>query len=172
MLESVSGFLETLYGDSFFGRYFAIFLLSMLPAISGPVIAIPFGAALGLPAIPTTLAAILGNVFPVPFVILFIRKIFAWMRKKSAWLGKVADKFENKAKAKGDRFRRGVFFGLLLFVAVPLPLPGMGAWTGSLIAAIINIRLKIALPAIGLGVVIASIIAASVTYGIISLVTG
>ena len=170
MLEVIKEFLENLFGTSDFGRYIMIFLLSMLPAISGPSIAIPFGAALGLPAFPNALAAIAGNILPVPFIIIFIRKIFGLMRKISVRLGKLADKFENKAKAKDKVFRRGAFIGLMLFVAVPLPLPGMGAWTGALIAAIFDVRLKIALPAIGLGVIISGLITASVTYGFISLI--
>jgi len=142
----------------------------MLPAIGGPTMAIPIGAALGLPPIPNALASIIGNALPTPVVIIFVRKAFEWMRKKSKRLGRLADKFEEKAKSKGAKFRNGMFICLMLFVAIPLPLPGMGAWTGSLIAAVFNVRLKIALPAIGIGVVIAGAIATAVTYGVITLV--
>jgi len=114
---------------------------------------------------------IVGNILPVPFIVIFIRKIFDWMRTISNSLGKIADKFEEKAKSRGPRLQRGVFIGLLLFVAIPIPLPGMGAWTGALISAIFNIRLKTALPAIGLGVVIASLITISAIYGLTSLIS-
>jgi len=131
---------------------------------------IPLGAALGLPVPTCAVICVIGNILPVPFIILFIRTIFGWMRKLSQRLGRIADKFEEKAKSKGDRLRRGVFIGLMVFVAIPLPLPGMGAWTGALIASVFNIRIKIALPAISIGVTIASLIAVGVTYGFISLV--
>jgi len=144
-------------------------MLSMLPAVGSPSMAIPIGAILGLPAIPNALAAILGNILPTPFLIVFVRKVFAWMREKSQRLGKIADKYENKARSMGTRLHRGFFVGLMLFVAIPLPLPAMGAWTGSLIAAVFNIRLRIALPAICLGVLIAGTISAGIVYGYISL---
>jgi uncharacterized membrane protein len=85
-------------------------------------------------------------------------------------LGRIADKFEEKGKKGGVRLRHGVFIGLMIFVAIPVPLPAMGAWTGALIAALFDIRLRTALPAIGIGVVIASLITLGATYGLISLV--
>ena len=170
MGEVVLGFFENLFGSSYLGRCAVVFFLSLLPAAGGPTMIIPIGAVLGLPAIPNALSAIIGNCLPAPFIILFIRKIFAWMRTVSKSLGRLADKFEIKAQTRGKGFRHGMFIGLMLFVAIPLPLPGMGAWTGSLIAALFDIRLKIALPAIGIGVIISAVIATSVTYGLISLV--
>jgi len=113
----------------------------------------------------------MGNILPVPFIILFIRKIFDLMRKMSKRLGRIADKFEEKAESRGKRLRHGAFIGLMVFVAIPLPLPGMGAWTGALISAIFNIRIKTALPAIGIGVIIASLITVGIMYGIITLVS-
>jgi len=86
------------------------------------------------------------------------------MSSKSDFLGKIADKFEGKAQRRGERFQYGMFIGLLLFVAIPLPLPGMGAWTGALIAAIFDVRLKIAMPAIAIGVVIAGTITSLVWW--------
>jgi len=171
LAETVLIFLDSIFGSSAIGRYAVVFIMSMLPAVSGPPIVIPIGVMLGLPLIPTAIATILGNIFPVPFIILFIRTIFAWLRKKSKRLGRFADKLEDKALTKGLRFQYGAFIGLLLFVAVPLPLPGMGAWTGALIAAMLNVRIKIALPAIGIGVVIAGTITTLTMYGIISMVT-
>jgi uncharacterized membrane protein len=86
------------------------------------------------------------------------------MRKVSKLLGRIADKFEKKAQGRGENFNYGMFIGLLLFVAIPLPLPGMGAWTGALIAAIFDVRLKIALPAIAIGVVIAGTVTSLVWW--------
>jgi len=169
-VEIVLDFFENLFGSHYLGWSAAVFLLSMMPGIGGPMTTIPLGTALGLPVATSALICIAGNLFPVPFVIIFIRRIFRWMRRKSVRLGKIADRFEKKAKEKGARFHRGMFIGLLVFVAIPIPLPGMGAWTGALIAGVSNIRIKIALPAIGIGVVIATLITSSVTIGLISLI--
>jgi len=164
------GFFENLFGSQYLGWSAAIFFLSMLPGIGGPMTTIPLGAALGLPVLSSAMICIVGNILPVPFIVVFIRSVFGFMRRKSRRLGAFVDKFEKKAKAKGARFHRGMFIGLLVFVAIPLPLPGMGAWTGALIAALFNIRLRIALPAIGIGILISALIATSVTFGFISLV--
>jgi len=141
----------------------------MLPAVGGLSMAIPLGAVMGLPAPASALSSIAGNILPVPFVILFVCKIFSWMRKKSERLEKFADKYEKRAKEKGSRFGHSMFVGLLFFVAAPIPLPGMGAWTGALIAGIFGVKLKVAVPAIGIGVVIAGLLATGVTYGFLSL---
>jgi len=170
LIETILGFLEGLFGSEQLGRYAVIFILSLLPGIGGPSTTIPLGTALGLSTMLSAVICIIGNILPVPFIIIFIRRIFAFMRKISKPLGKLADKLEEKAKSKGTRLQRGVFIGLMLFVAIPIPLPGMGAWTGSLVAALFDIRIKIALPAIGIGVFIAAVIATVATYGFISLV--
>ena len=168
MIEAILGVFENLFGSYHIGWGVAIFAISLLPGVGGPMTTIPIGAALGLPVPTCAIICVIGNILPVPFIILFIRKVFGWMRKVSRRLGSIADKFEEKAKSKGKRLRRGVFIGLLVFVAIPLPLPGMGAWTGALIASIFDIRMKTALPAIGIGVIISSLIAVSVTYGLVS----
>ena len=129
--------------------------------------AIPISATLGLPVITGSIISVIGNLVPVPFVILFSRRVFAWMRKKSARLGRWADRFENRAKAKGDRLYKGELLGLVIFVAIPLP--GTGAWTGAIIAAILDIRMKAALPAIIAGVLIAGVLVAGLTFGFRSL---
>jgi len=170
LIEAVLGVFENLFGSQYMGWSAAIFAISLLPGVGGPMTTIPLGAALGLPVPTCAVICVIGNILPVPFIILFIRAIFRWMRKMSRRLGKIADKFEDMAKSRGNRLRRGVFVGLLVFVAIPLPLPGMGAWTGALIASIFNIRIKTALPAISIGVFIAAMIAVGVTYGFISLI--
>ena len=153
------------------GGHALVFLISMIPAISGPAIAIPIGAALGLPPVTNAIASMVGNILPVPFLLLLLRKIFRLMRRISPKLGKVVDYLEEKAKSRTSRFRYGAFFGLLIFVAIPLPLPAMGAWTGALIAVVFDIRIKIALPAIALGIAIACIIVTIVTYGAVTVLT-
>ncbi|MCL2628334.1 MAG: small multi-drug export protein [Oscillospiraceae bacterium] len=164
MVETISNFLQDIVGTSPIGYYAIVFIMSLLPAVSGPPIVISLGVALGLPLIPTAITTVIGNIIPVPFIILFIRMIFEWLGKISKTLGAFTEKLEKKAEAKGNSFKYGMFFGLLLFVAIPLPLPGMGAWTGALIAAIFNVRIRIALPAIAIGVVIAGTITTLVWY--------
>ena len=99
--------------------------------------------------------ACIGNLLPTPFIILFIRKIFDWM-KQFGFLHKIVTKLEERGLSKQETVKKYKFWGLFLFVAVPLP--GTGAWTGALIAALMNMRLKDALPSITLGVVTAGIV--------------
>ena len=168
MIESVLGFLEQIFGTTYIGRVALTFFVSMLPVVELRG-AIPVGAALGLSPAINFFVSVTGNMIPVPFIIIFIRRIFGWMRKKSVWLGNLADRFERKAKSRGARLYRSELIGLFVFVAIPLP--GTGAWTGSLIAALLNIRMKNALPAIFAGVVVAGLIVTGITYGFISMVT-
>ena len=138
------------------------FIVSMLPLIELRG-AIPIGVALGLSPVAATIISIVGNLLPVPFILLFIRRIFLWMQKKSPRLARIADKLEAKALSKGGQLYKGEIIGLAVFVAIPLP--GTGAWTGALIAAILNIKMKAAFPAIAAGVVIAGILVFGITYG-------
>ena len=116
--------------------------------------AIPYGVAAGLEPWLVAPLAIIGNLIPVPFILLFIRKIFQWMKKYEK-LGKIAYKLEERAANKNGKVKKSEFIGLLLFVAIPLP--GTGAWTGALIAALMDMRMKRALPTIALGVLLAGI---------------
>ncbi|MBP3378737.1 MAG: small multi-drug export protein [Clostridia bacterium] len=125
---------------------------------------VPFGVGMDLPLIPVLIVSIIGNMIPVPFIILFIRKIFEWMKKKSQKLGSIAEKLEARAAKKGDILVKYEMLGL--FVLVAIPLPGTGAWTGALVAAMFNLRLKNALPAITLGVVAAGFIMSVVSWGL------
>lgn len=126
--------------------------------------AIPVGVAAGLPFWSVFITAILGNLLPVPFLILFTRRVFEWLRKKSALLERLVSRLEMKAAAKEDLLKKYELLGLCILVAIPLP--GTGAWTGSLVAAVFDIRLKHAFPAIALGVLIAAVIVSVVTYGV------
>ena len=161
-IETILQFLGDLFGSSVFGKCAVTFLVSILPIVELRG-AIPIGAAMGLAGPVCILVSIIGNMIPVPLIVIFCRRVFAWMRKKSAWLGRRADWFENRAKVKGAGLYRSKLVGLMIFVAIPLP--GTGAWTGAIIAAILDIRLKNALPAIYSGVVIAGILVAGITYG-------
>ncbi len=149
------------------GQIILTFLISMVPIIELRG-AIPVATGAGLDwriAIPI---AVLGNMLPVPFIIIFIKKIFAWMRRVSQKLDGVVTKLENKAFSKREVIDKYGPWGLFIFVAIPLP--GTGAWTGSLIAAMLDIPLKKAFPAVALGVITAGIIVAFVSYGAAALI--
>ena len=148
--------------ESEFGKIVITFFVSMLPIIELRG-ALPLGVAMGLTPMLSLIVSVVGNLLPVPFIIIFVRRVFTWMQKKSPRLARIAERLENKAWSKRDIVYKGEIIGLFLFVAIPLP--GTGAWTGALVAAILNIRLKVALPAIVAGVIAAGIIVFGITYG-------
>ena len=138
------------------------FLMAMVPVVELRG-AIPYGVIAGL-SVPTAfILAVLGNLVPIPFLVVFTRKVFEWMRTKSGGLDRFVRKMEEKADQKKDIVEKYEFFGLMLLVAIPLP--GTGAWTGALVAAMLDMRLKRAMPAITVGVIVAGIIVTTVTYG-------
>ncbi|MBR4933706.1 MAG: small multi-drug export protein [Clostridia bacterium] len=113
-------------------------------------------AAEGLNPVIAYFFCVIGNCLPVPFLILFVRPVFEWMRRTSKWLGNIVDKLEAKAHGKAEKVKKYEMLGLFLFVAIPLP--GTGAWTGSLIAAVLGMRVKDSVPMICLGVFAAGIL--------------
>jgi len=141
--------------DSQTGELVFTMLVSMLPVIElrGGV---PFGTALGLSPLAALVASVVGNLIPAPFIIVYIRRVFQWMRRRFPQLDHIVDRLERKAHLKGRRVSRYKYLGLYLFVAVPLP--GTGAWTGSLAAAFLDMPLRKALPSIILGVITAGLI--------------
>ena len=154
--------------ETFFGKILMTFLISMVPVLELRG-AIPIATAHGLDfriAIPV---AIIGNLVPVPFIIIFIRKIFVWIRKKIPRLDHFVGRLEERARKKSGVVEKYAFLGLFILVAIPLP--GTGAWTGALVAAMLEMRLKHAFPAIALGVVAAGIIVSVVTYGVAAIFT-
>ena len=138
------------------------FLVSMVPVLELRG-AIPLGVAGGLAPLAAMVIAIIGNMVPVPFIILFIRRIFQWLRNKGK-IGTFVRKLEQRAAQKSAIVKKYAGIGLIVLVAIPLP--GTGAWTGALVAALMNMRMKRALPYIFLGVVIAGFIITCLTYGI------
>ena len=149
------------------GKMCATFFISMLPV--GELRAgLPYGIALGLEYPLALMAALLGNMIPVPFIIVYIKRIFEWMRKYMPRLNSLVTKLENRAHLKGETVEKYGHWGLLIFVAIPLP--GTGAWTGALIAALLNIRTAKAVPVILIGVCIAAAIMTLITYGVIHIV--
>ncbi|MBR6473039.1 MAG: small multi-drug export protein [Firmicutes bacterium] len=129
--------------------------------------AIPAGVAAGLPVFWAALISIAGNMIPVPFVLFFIRKILNWMEKKSSFLAGLARKLRDKAESNKDRVLKYEFWGLVLLVAIPLP--GTGAYTGALVAAMMDMQFKRAIPAIFVGVIIAGILVGLATGGFIAI---
>lgn len=138
------------------------FFLSMVPVLELRA-GIPAGVAAGLDPWQAMLVAVAGNILPVPFALLFLRKILRALRRTSPRLNRIITRYEQKTLTKAEQVRKYEAVGLLLFVAVPLP--GTGAWTGAVIASILEIRLKTAVPMILLGLLIAGVIVTSITYG-------
>lgn len=145
------------------GKFIATFFISMVPVLELRG-AIPIGVGYGLPYWAAVIISVIGNLVPVPFIILFIRKIFELMRKWSPKLDGIVTKLEKRAESKSDVVQKYAFWGLFILVAIPLP--GTGAWTGALVAAMLDMRLKRAFPAIALGVLGAAAIVTFATYGI------
>lgn len=138
------------------------FFMAMLPVVELRG-AIPFGVAAGLHPLAAMGAAILGNLFPVPFILLLLRHIFRWLRHFPR-LGALISRLERRAHLKGRTVRKYRILGLVLLVAIPLP--GTGAWTGALVADVLDIRMRTALPAIAVGVVIAGLAVMAMTCGV------
>jgi uncharacterized membrane protein len=139
------------------------FLMAMVPVIELRG-AIPYGVANGVGIWTAIGVSIIGNLVPVPFIILFIKKIFAWMRAHMEKLNGLVDKLEARAESKRETVDKYAFWGLMILVAIPLP--GTGAWTGALVAAMMDMKLKRAFPAIAMGVIIAGVIVSVITYGV------
>ena len=151
------------------GKCLFTMLVSMVPIVELRG-GLPFGVALGLPYYLAFPAAVAGNLIPAPFIIVYIRRIFALMRKYLPRLNGLVDKLEKKAHLKGKKVQKYQYLGLWLFVAIPLP--GTGAWTGSLAAAFLGMRLKKAMPAVVLGVLTAGCIMLGLTHVGINLFSG
>lgn len=142
------------------------FFTSMVPVIELRG-AIPAGIAMGLSPATAYIVSILGNLVPVPFILLLIRRIFDWLRHTRSF-GPTIEKLERRAHLKGRVVTKYRVPGLILLVGIPLP--GTGAWTGALVAALLDIRLKTAIPAIFAGLLIAGTITLGVTMGVIHIV--
>ena len=128
--------------------------------------AIPVGVAAGLPPAVACVVAIVGNLVPVPLIMLLVRRVFDWLRH-TAFFGPKIEWLEKRAHLKGRIVRKYRLPGLVILVGIPLP--GTGAWTGALVAALLDIRMRHAIPAILLGLVIAGAITTAVTMGLFGL---
>lgn len=129
--------------------------------------AIPLGIAAGLPPLAACALAVLGNLVPVPVIMLLVRQVFDWLRDSAVFGPKIVW-LERRAHLKGRVVRKYRLLGLIILVGIPLP--GTGAWTGALVAALLDIRLRHAVPAIFAGLLIAATITLAVTLGVIHLI--
>ena len=141
-------------------------IVSMVPLIElrGGLIA---AALLGMPLWEGILFCLIGNIIPVPFILLFITPIFNWL-KTTKLFRPLVEKIEARSMGKSDKIKKAEFWGLVLFVGIPLP--GTGAWTGSLIACLLNVDKKKAFCAVILGLLLATTIMCVFTYGIPAIV--
>lgn len=150
--------------QNFFGELLYTALMAMAPVVELRG-AIPFGHnVLGLNIWLAAAASIVGNLLPVPFIIIYVRRVFAFLRRKIPKLNRMVDRLVRKAEGKRETVNKYGFWGLCILVAIPLP--GTGAWTGSMVAAFMDMRIKKAFPAIALGVVIAAVIVTFLTAGV------
>lgn len=157
-----------------------VFLCSMIPIVELRG-AIPLGAGISeiewvsevfniqsgetLPWWLNYIVCVIGNMLPVPFILVFIKSILNWMKRGPKFFAKIALWLENKANKHSAKVQRSQSIGLILFVGIPIP--GTGAWTGSLIAALMGVRLKYSLPSIFVGVLLAGAIMTLASYGLI-----
>lgn len=149
-----------------FKKYFWVFLVSMVPLVELRG-AIPISQGLGLPILPSYIVAVVGNMLPVPIIYLFARKVLEWGADKPV-IGKFFSWCLEKGKKGGQKLQakagKGLFLALLLFVGIPLP--GTGAWTGTLAASILDMDFKSSVMAVMLGVLLAGIIMGIASMGV------
>ena len=161
MKEAIANFfLETV------GEELCVFFCSMLPIIELRG-AIPLGAAFGLPWWQNYLIAVLGNMLPIPFILLFVKSVLNWMAKcRVKFFNKIANKMFEKAEKNREKIEKYAFWGLTLFVAIPLP--ATGAWTGTLVAALFDMKFWKSMLSALIGVMIAGVVMSLVSYGVVA----
>ena len=161
MNKLAAAFAVTL--GKYVSKEIVVFIISMIP-----ILELRGGLLVSrLLEVPITVAVplcIIGNIIPIPFILLFIKQIFKWMKKIKLFRGLI-EKLENRAMSKSDNIKKYEFWGLVLFVGIPLP--GTGAWTGSLIAALLDVDFKKAILAELLGIAIATVIMSILSYGLL-----
>lgn len=149
-----------------YGKEILVFIISLMPILElrGGLIA---AALLGLDPVPSYIISIIGNVLPVPFILLLITKILAWMKNsKVKFFNKIANWLDEKVEKHKGQIEKFGYLGVVLFVGIPLP--GTGAWTGSLIASVLNMDRKKTFLAVLVGLFMASVIMMLLSFGIIA----
>ena len=155
----VQNIIDVLGGSM--GKEAIVFIRSMRPILELRGALLVAGPLLGVPVATAIPLCIIGNIIPVPFILWLITPIFNWM-KGTRKLKPMVDKLEAKAMSKSDKIEKYEFWGLVLFVGIPLP--GTGAWTGALIASLLGVKFKKAFPAIILGILMATVIMWFISY--------
>ncbi len=164
MTEAVAQYFVDNFSDVLSAEFIA-FIVSLLPVLElrgGLIVA----KLLEVSFFKAFFICYIGNLLPIPFILLFIRRIFSLL-KKIGWVKKLIDKLEAKSIRKAESVKKYRLLGLFLFVAIPLP--GTGAWTGALIADLLDIRIKHSFIAIALGVFVAGVIISALSYGLLGL---
>lgn len=162
MTEAIADYLVGLFQGTIPKELIA-FMISMLPVLElrGGMIA---AKLLDIELLKAFVICYIGNIIPIPFILLFIRKIFQFLKRFKATRGLI-EKLEVRSMRKSEKVKRWRNWGLLAFVAIPLP--GTGGWTGALIAALLDIRIRTSFPIIALGVLIANLIMSVFSYGLL-----
>lgn len=161
MESLVTWLIEVLGGR--ISRELIVFIISMVPILElrGGLLA---ASLFNIDIVKAIWICVIGNIIPVPFILLLITPIFQWL-KQTKLFRPLVEKLESKAMGKSEQIEKYEFWGLVLFVGIPLP--GTGAWTGSLIASLLGIKFKKAFPAVIVGILVATVIMSIVSYGLL-----
>lgn len=161
MESLVTWLIEVLGGR--ISRELIVFIISMVPILElrGGLLA---ASLFNIDIVKAIWICVIGNIIPVPFILLLITPIFQWLKQTKVFRPLV-EKLERKAMGKSEQIEKYEFWGLVLFVGIPLP--GTGAWTGSLIASLLGIKFKKAFPAVIVGILVATVIMSIVSYGLL-----
>ena len=162
LAQSIVAFIISIFGVNA-GKVIGIFFISLLPVIELRG-SIPIGYYQGLPWYTNMITSIIGNILPIPFILLFVVKVFEFMKKRNIMVN-VIEKIEKRAMSRSESIANKEFLGLMLFVAIPFP--GTGAWTGALIAALLQFDRKKSFVYIFIGVLIAASLVTLGVYGVI-----
>ena len=146
-----------------------IFIISMIPILELRGALLVAGPLLGVPVAKAIPLCILGNIIPVPFILLLIRHVLEWMKRVPCFRG-IALWLERKAMSKKGQIEKYEFWGLMLFVGIPLP--GTGAWTGALVASLLHMKFGKAFGAILVGIALATVIMSILSYGVLGVLFG
>ena len=164
MGEQIADLIANVFGGDA-GKIIAVFLISMLPVVElRGAILVAVLPAFGLSWYTAFIVSVIGNMLPIPFILLFIEKIFNFMKRRNI-LKKTIVKLEQKALSRKDSISRLEFWGLAVFVGIPLP--GTGGWTGALIATVLKMNKKQALLSIFIGVLAAGVVMTLLSYGVV-----
>ncbi len=166
MLDSIVNAIQTFFLDTV-GEELCVLFCSMIPIIELRG-AIPMGAVFGMPWWQSYILSVIGNMLPVPIILLFVKAVITWMgRSKVKFFNKIADFLNKRVEKRRGQIEKYSFWGVCFFVAVPLPVTG--AWTGSLVAAMIDMKFWKALLSCLFGVMIAGVIMTLISYGAVAI---